>query len=173
MRLRGATIVAALTTLVLAAATAPAEATGGPEPWKPFRSEPSTSPAGRHCAFPLETRIVYDDEESRVDARYPDGSVKVVEYRGALIVDFINLETGEQIRRDLSGRGVETLYPDGSTSSFGGVGPFGIGFVATDGYPKGRYVLDGIHQITYDKDGTKHMAIAIGPEENVCETLTP
>jgi hypothetical protein len=170
MHLRGATIVAALTAVVLAAGAAPAAATG-PEPWKPVRSESSTSPAGRHCTFPLETQIVDDQEESRVDARYPDGSVKVVEYRGALIVDFVNVDTGERIRRDLSGRGVETLYPDGSTSSFGGVGPFGFGFQATDDYPQGRYVLDGIHQITYDKDGTKHMAIAIGPEENVCETL--
>ena len=170
MRLRGATIVAALTAVVLAAGATPAGATG-PEPWKPYRSEGGISPAGRHCTFPLETKIVDDDEESRVDARYPDGSVKVVEYRGRLIVDFINLDTGESIRRDLSGRGAETLYPDGSTSSFGGVGPFGIGFVATDDYPQGRYVLDGVHLIRYDKDGTKHMAVAIGPEENVCETL--
>jgi hypothetical protein len=172
MRLRGATIVAALTAVVLAAGAAPAAATGF-EPWKPYRSEPWTAPAGKYCTFPLQLDIVADQEEVRVTARYPDGSVRAEEYRGELIVGFTNVETGERIQRDVSGRGAATYYQDGNTASFGGVGPFGIGFRAEDDYPQGYYVLNGVHNITYDKDGTKHMAIAVGPEENVCETLTP
>lgn len=171
MRSRGAIIVAALTTVVLAAGAAPAEA-AGPEPWQPYRSEPWTAPAGKYCTFPLQLEIVADKEEVRVDARYPDGTVQAEEYRGELVVDFINVDTGEQIRRDLSGHAEVTYYRDGTMSSFAGVGPFGIGFRAEDDYPQGYYALNGVHQITFDPDGTRHMAVAIGPEENVCETLS-
>jgi hypothetical protein len=173
MRLRGATIAATIATtamFLIGSGAAPASA-AGPEPWKPYRSEPWTAPAGKYCTFPLEVRIVADKEEVRVDARYPDGSVKAEEYKGELIVDFVNVDTSESIRRDLSGRGAATYYQDGKLSSFGGVGPFGIGFRAEDDYAQGYYALHGVHQITFDQDGIKHMAVAIGPEENVCETL--
>lgn len=108
----------------------------------------------------------------RVDARYPDGAIRVNEYRGKLVSRFTNLATGESVVRDLSGRGFEELYPDGLTlKSFTGLGPFGFGFRDGDGFPKGYYRLSGLHSIALTRDGVRSMAVDGGPEENMCETL--
>lgn len=142
-----------------------------PEPWEPFQSEDLEFPAGTYCPFDLHIRVVEDDEETRVDSRYADGSVHVREYRGRLVVDFVNAATGETVRRDVSGEGGEEYRPDGSTKVFGGVGPFGLGFKESD-YPTGYYVLDGVHVVTKDPDGRRHMALDRGSEENMCERLS-
>jgi hypothetical protein len=141
-----------------------------PEPWEPFEGGDLEFPAGTYCPFELHIRTVEDDEETRVDSRYADGSVHVREYRGKLVVDFVNAATGHTVRRDVSGEGAEEYRPDGSTEVFGGVGPFGIGFEDTD-YPTGYYVLDGVHVVTKDPGGRRHMALDKGFEENMCETL--
>jgi hypothetical protein len=171
VRILRTAIVTAVVALLLGTGASPAAAS--PEPWKPYRSEPWTAPAGKYCTFPLRLEIVADQEQVRVDARYPDGSVRVEEYKGLLIVEFVNVDTGERIRRDVSGHAWVTYRPDGSWESFSGVGPFGHGFRAGDDFPQGYYVLNGVHTITYDVDGTRRMPVAVGTEENVCEPLAP
>ncbi|GAB3469016.1 hypothetical protein [Actinophytocola sediminis] len=176
MRLRKlilAAVVAVATAGVLSGgSTALAEPLTDPEPWQPYRSADFLSPAGRSCDFDLNVQAIEDEEEYRVDARYPDGTEKLVEYRGKLITRFTNLATGESTVRDNSGHAWVELYPDGVTmKSFTGIGPFGMGFRATDTYPRGYYRLDGLHQITMDSDGTRHMTIATGTQENICHTL--
>ncbi|MET9859119.1 hypothetical protein ABZY93_07290 [Streptomyces smyrnaeus] len=143
-----------------------------PEPWRPFRSEDTTLPGGTYCSFALHLRVVEDEEMVRVDSRYPDGSVHINEYKGKLIVDFVNADTGATVRRDLSGSGAEEFRPDGTRKTLGGVGPFGVRFKTTDAYPAGYYVVDGIHVTTWDTAGRRHMPLAVGTEENICETLT-
>jgi hypothetical protein len=177
MRLRTlavAAAVAVLTTAALVGGTAAASSTpaGGPEPWQPYRAVDFVSEAGRSCDFDLSVAAVEDEEEVRVYSRYPDGTERVLEYRGTLITRFTNLATGESTVRDLSGHAWVELYPDGTAmKSFTGVGPFGIGFRAVDSYPRGYYRLDGLHRITMDPDGTRHMVVAAGTQENLCHTL--
>lgn len=173
-------------TVVVAAATVAATATAlgggtaavaetptvGPEPWQPYRSADFVAPAGRYCDFDLSVQAVEDEEEYRVLSRYPDGTERLVEYRGKLITRFTNLATGESAVRDLSGHAWVELYPDGvAMKSFTGAGPFGLGFRATDPYAQGYYRLDGLHQITMDPDTTRHMTIDAGTEENMCHVL--
>lgn len=157
--------------MVIGAAT-PASATSAPEPWQPYETTDFVAPAGRYCDFELAVTAVEDEEEVRVNARYADGAARVYEYRGKLISRFTNMATGESVTRDLSGRAWQEMYPDGvTTKSFTGLGPFGFGFRATDGYPRGYYRLDGLHSITIAPDGTRDMAIDAGPAENLCEAL--
>lgn len=149
--------------------------TGGihPEPWQPFRTTNFTAPAGRYCDFDLAVTAVRDEEEVRVDARYPDGAIRVNEYRGALVSRFTNLATGASVERDLSGRGFEERYPDGTAlKSFTVVGPFGFGFRDGDGFAKGYYRLSGLHKVALTEAGVRSMAVDAGPEENMCETLS-
>lgn len=166
MRLRNvATVLAAVALTGVAAAPASAD----PEPWLPYRSTDFVSPAGRNCDFDLS---VADEEEYRVDARYPDGAVRVYEFRGKLVSRFTNLATGASVTRDLSGHGWEELYPDGTTMrSLTGIGPFSIGFRTGDTYPRGYYRLDGLHSVTVDAAGVRHMAVAVGDAEDICRTL--
>ncbi len=173
-RLFRLTSAVAVALMAIAMFALPAQAGGrtlGPEQWKPYTAQDFTSLAGVYCAFDLRVASVKDDEEVRVDARYPDGSVRVYEFRGTLVSRFTNLATGKSVVRDLSGDGVETLRADGKLESFGGIGPFSIGFHASDPYPQGYYRLDGVHLVTFDADGTRHMTVAFGPEENLCKTL--
>lgn len=167
-----AAVVAVAATAALAGGTAAEGTPSGPEPWQPYRTTDFVSEAGRSCDFDLSVAAVEDEEEYRVYSRYPDGTERVLEYRGKLISRYTNLATGESTIRDVSGHAWVELYPDGQTmKSFSGIGPFSIGFREGDTYPRGYYRLDGLHSITMDPDGTRHMAIAVGTQENICNTL--
>ncbi|MEV7230582.1 hypothetical protein AB0M79_26700 [Polymorphospora sp. NPDC051019] len=155
------------------AVTAAAQAAGWtghrPEPWRPWIQEEWTAPAGRYCSFPLEVRVVSQDIRVRVLARHPDGAVKREEFAGPLTVDFVNADTGASVRRDAGGSGAAEYRPDGSYAWYTIVGPAGFGFRAGDGLPKGYYILDGLHVISFDADGTRRLAVGIGDRENVCD----
>lgn len=154
-----------------ASATTPADA-ATPGPWQPTRSEPFTAPAGKYCDFPLGVEIVADDEYVRVDSRYPDGTTHVEEYKGLLVVDFVDVDSGARVRRDVSGRAWLEYAPDGTTwVSYTTAGPVGFGFRAGDDYPRGYYVLRGVHRIAFDPDGTRHMVVSQGSAEDVCDAL--
>lgn len=171
MRVRAlmrAAVVATVTTATLAGGSA---ASAEPEPWQPYRTTDFVSPAGRSCDYDLDVAAVQDEEEYRVAARHPDGTERLVEYRGTLVTRFTNLATGESTVRDLSGHAWVELYPDGTMRTFTGVGPFGIGFRATDSHPRGYYRLDGVHVVTMDPDGTRHLTVAAGTQEDICRTL--
>jgi hypothetical protein len=115
---------------------------------------------------------VADEEEYRLVARYPDGTPRLYEYRGTLVSRFTNVATGESVVRDISGHAWHEVYPDGETwKSFSVLGPFSAGFRAEDSHEQGYYRLDGVHSITYDRDGTRHLTVAAGEAENFCDTL--
>lgn len=174
MRLRHVLATAAAGAFVLA--TAPTAAATGTETndvggWKPYTQPEFTVPAGVSCSFPLHVDVVRQDLRTRVLARYPDGGVRRQEFAGPLIVDFVNTRTGESVRRNTSGHTFAVFRKDGSFLRYTAFGPIGLGFRAKDTYPKGYYVLGGLHVITFDADGTRHMALDLGPEENICKDL--
>lgn len=167
---------------VLGPAAAPAAASAGadggigpgsyrPEPWRAWVQEEWTAPAGRYCSFPLQVRVVSQDVRVRVVARYGDGAVRREEFAGPLVVDFVNGATGQSVRRDAGGSGAADYRPDGSWRRYTIVGPAGFGFRPEDRHPRGYYLLDGVHVIAFDADGTRRMAVEVGREENVCRSL--
>lgn len=173
MRL-GAFAVAAAVVTAVAAGASPASAMSGttaPEPWEPISQQEWTAPAGTYCDFPLHLVVLFDAERTRVLQRHPDGSVKQREYIGALVTEFVNVDTGAGVRINASAQGVVDLRPDGTVQRFTGHGPFGIGFRSTDPYPRGYYLLTGEHTVEIDPDGTKHMVVDSGTEENICDAL--
>lgn len=166
--------VAVLVALLAGLGAAPAQAAtpARAEPWQPYRSADFVAPAGKYCTFDLAVEAVADEEEYRVVTRYPDGTERLLEFRGKLVSRFTNAATGESVVRDLSGHGWEGLYPDGVTiKSFSGIGPFGFGFRAEDEYPQGYYRFDGVTVITLDDDGIRSLRIT-GDAENLCATLS-
>jgi hypothetical protein len=174
MRIRNVAKAVLMAMLLVGAVATPAQADQrqGPEAWQPYRATDFVAPAGRYCDFDLGVTAVVDEEEYRVSARYPDGNVRVYEYRGTLVSRFTNLASGESVTRDLSGHAWTEMSPDGQTmTSFVGAGPFSFGFRATDPYERGYYRFDGLHVITLDADGTRHMTVDAGPAENMCTTL--
>lgn len=143
-----------------------------PEPWEPYREDDFSLPAGEYCPFAVRGHIAEDEELVRVASRYDDRAVRVLEYKGQLIIEFTNVDSGETVRRNLSGRAWLELRPDGSVDVFAGVGPFGGAFSTADNYPAGQYVLRGIHVITWDDAGRRSMPVDRGSEEDLCDTLS-
>jgi hypothetical protein len=175
MRLRNLLVSTTATLLVSAAVAAlPAAAAPAthPEPWQPVEAGDFAVAAGRYCTFGFAAHITENQEQFRVDARYPDGAPRILEFRGKLLVTFTNSTTGKATLWDLSGYGVQEVYPDGATEkSFVGVGPFAIGFRATDNYPKGYYRLSGFHVVTITQDDVRNLTVDGGQEENLCQTV--
>lgn len=100
MRLRHlASAPVAVLAAVLSAQAASA-ANASPVPWQPYRAAPWTDAPGRVCAFGVATTIVADQEQYRTLASYPDGSPKVQEFRGPLVVRYTNTSTNESVVRD-------------------------------------------------------------------------
>jgi len=142
-----------------------------PEPWRTWVQPEWTAPAGRYCDFPLSVTVVEQDVRVRVTGRYADGAVRREEFAGPLVVDFVNGDTGATARRDAGGSGAAVYRPDGGYERYTIVGPAGFGFRPEDRYPRGYYILDGLHTITFDASGVRRMAVAVGDEENVCDAL--
>jgi hypothetical protein len=166
-------MVAVVAVAVVGVTSGSAQASGyEPEPWQPYRTTGFEAPAGKYCSFALRAEPIADEEEYRVVDRYADGTPRLYEYRGKLVDRFTNVSTGESVVRDLSGHAWHEVHEDGVTwKSFTVVGPFSAGFRAEDPYPQGYYRFDGLHSITFDADGIRHMAVDAGPAENLCETL--
>ncbi|MEU7763425.1 hypothetical protein [Micromonospora aurantiaca (nom. illeg.)] len=152
-------------------ASAAARPSGRPEPWRPSIQEDWTGPAGRYCSFPLQVRVVSQDVRVRVLARYATGAVRREEYAGPLTVDFVDADTGRAVRRDAGGSGLLEYRPDGGWLRYTIVGPAGFGFRPGDHYRRGYYILDGLHVISVDPDGTRALTLGIGRQDDICVAL--
>lgn len=171
MLLAAAIGAAAVAVVVVAPAAAHADRAGF-EPWRPVVQEDWTAPAGRFCDFPLALRVIDQDIRGRVLDRYPDGAVRVEEFAGPLLVDFVNGDTGAAVERDAGGRAVVEYRPDGRYRTYAMFGPVGMGMPdGSTGLPKGYYVVDGLHVAAFDEAGARTMTSAYGTEDNVCDDL--
>ena len=97
-------------------APAASAADASPVPWQPYRTAPWTDAPGRVCTFGVATTIVADQEQYRTLASYPEGSPKVQEFRGPLVVRYTNTSTNESVVRDLSGYAWFRYRADGETT---------------------------------------------------------
>jgi hypothetical protein len=161
--------VAGISVTLIAPAAGAADGSAGNGGWKPFRSQPFDST--NVCSFTIHGDIVEDQEEVRVDATYPDGSTKVEEFRGPLVIRFTNTSTGESVVRDVSGYAVLHFKQDGgSTWFFNGGGSIGVHF-GNKATPPGSYILQGEFVLTISADGTRDIRRLHASMENLCTTL--
>jgi hypothetical protein len=146
----------------------------GASGWTPYHQSDIHYEAGRRCDFPLEGKVVLDREEYRDVSHWGNGQVRTQEWRGALVIRWTNLDSGESVRRDQSARAFVEYAEDGAMESLTSLrGAFGAGLPEGSHPGKGAYVVDGRwSSVILEDDGTR--TIALGPRgtlENLCETL--
>src|SRR5690242_9431998 len=88
--------------VVLVAPTASAHDGGDGGGWVPTSTPPFDIPAGVVCPFEVKGDIVADNERMRTLAAYPDGSPRVQDFAGRLVIRFTNVGTGRSVVRDAS-----------------------------------------------------------------------
>lgn len=146
---------------------APAASAGD---WQPYRTQPFVYTDT--CPFPIRGDAVTDEEETRVDSTLPDGSPRVQEFRGPLVMRFTNTSTGVSAVRDLSGYGRIHYFTDGGSAGY--FDP-NVGFripIGNRGYPAGYYVLHGKVRATIAADGTRELGnLNHATIEDLCKTL--
>ncbi|WP_031508138.1 hypothetical protein [Streptomyces megasporus] len=159
---------------LLPAATAAADGPArgpAPEPWEPYVDHGFSVPAGYVCSFPLTSTPLEQDMVKRVLERYPDGAVKREEYKGPLVVEFENTDTGATTVRDISGHAFPKYREDGRYERYVAFGPVGFGMREGDEFPRGFWVVDGFHVVEFAEDGTRRFSVMEGTQENICEAL--
>ncbi len=160
---------------VVPAATADEEEMSetGPSPWTPYQGSGFEVAAGEVCDFTLRGELLSDKERYRVAETYPDGSTWVEEWTGQLVFRFLNAETGESVRRNLTGRGDFIYHEDGSWSLVNVGGHIGVGLHPGDDPGKGYYVISGAgYELSEDTAGHRTLTPGTGNAENICETLS-
>lgn len=167
--------VTALSALTLVGAAQTAAHADSPHPWRPYAGSGGwTLPAGAACEFQLTATTLEDKERYRVVETWPDGSTKREEWTGQLVMEFTNDESGESVRRNLTGRGDFVYGQDGSWSLVNAGGHFAAVLYDGDDPGPGVYVVSGKgFVVSADADGTRTLEPGDGLLENVCETLTP
>ncbi len=150
-------------------ATTHAATQHGQGAWTPFRTQPFDSPDD--CAFTIHGDIVEDQEEVRVDSTYPDGSTRVEEFRGPLVIRFTNTSTGRSVVRDVSGYAL-LHFGQGGGSTWFVDGGAGIGVpVGNKATAPGSYIVRGRFVLRLAPDGTRDIHPLHAHVENLCTTL--
>jgi hypothetical protein len=166
--MRRVSIIAAVTgiTVTLIAPAAGAADRGG---WQPFRTQPFDS-IGR-CSFTVHGDVVKDEEEVRTDATFPDGSPRIQEFRGPLVIRFTSTGNGRSAVRDVSGYGRLRERSDGGSAWFlDGGASIGVP-IGNTAFPAGSYIVHGRFRLTIQPDGTRDLPHLHADVENLCDTL--
>ena len=143
-----------------------------PSPWTPYTGEDWVTEAGEVCSFAVGGHVVSDKERYRTTAWFPDGSPRYQEWTGQLIIRFTNLDSGESVERNLTGRGDFEYFADGSWSLTAVGGHFAAALRPGSEPGPGWYVVTGSgYTVHADAEGTRTLTYGHGTVENVCETL--
>ena len=167
-QLRRVSTITAVTGIALTL-IAPAAGAAGRGGWTPYRTQPFDS-AGR-CSFTVHGDIVKDEEEIRTVAAFPDGTPRIQEFRGPLVIRFTNTSNGRSAVRDVSGYGrLRTLADGGSVWFFDGGASIGVP-IGNTAFPAGSYIVHGRFRLTIAPDGTRDLPHLHAHVENLCDTL--
>jgi hypothetical protein len=180
----------AMTALVSAAGSAPAlgtpvgsgdgssgEATSQPassNKWIRYHQPNFSLDAGVARDFGVDATVVRDREFYKDVGFFSDGTVRTQLWKGPLVMDFTNADSGVTIRRDLSGRAIQEYDADGAFASiliqhgnFAAVLPPG----SDPGF--GFYRVSGDwSSLSVNPDGTRAIALGVdGTAENMCDAM--
>jgi hypothetical protein len=167
------TLVMAAAIVAVTAGTATASASGGGRGggWEPTSTPPFVIPAGDVCAFEVKGDIVKDREWMRTPATYPDGSPKVQDFKGVLVIRYTNTSNNRSVVRDATGSIRVYSLPDGTRiSQLHGNNALPIR-AANVGFPGGDYITHGDFVVIRHPDGNREVPVRLGTMENLCETL--
>jgi hypothetical protein len=164
----------ALSCAVLGLAPSIASADQTSSPWIQYREPDFSFPAGG-CAFQVDAHVVNDHEAYRVLESYPDGTDKLQEWKGLLMIEFTNHDTGTSVTKNVNGRGLIEYTADGAFHKITiESGHFTTGFRAGSGVEPGVYYVGGRGtSMTVNPDGTKTLELGKnGSAENLCSALS-
>jgi|SRR5215469_7143946 len=173
MRLRRLAASAAAGALAILAVPAAASASVAASPggWRPYHTAPWTDAPGAVCSFGVAATIVYQHEQFRTLARYPNGDPRLQEFRGPLVVRYTNTSTGASAVRSLSGYG---WFHYGAQSSIRAFVASHIGVtvpVGNAGFPAGEWVISGRSEVIVNSAGTISIRLIHATAEDLCRTL--
>jgi hypothetical protein len=141
--------------------------------WMPYRTKPFELAAGTRCTFGLAGAPVRDRERVRTVATFPDGTPRIQEFAGPLVVRYTNTDTGATVRRNLTGRATVTYRPDGSFTETLDHGHLAVGLAPSDPGGPGFFVLTGSgFRLAVAATGRRSISLGTGRVENLCNTLT-
>ncbi|WP_026416442.1 hypothetical protein [Actinomadura oligospora] len=121
------------------------------------------------CAFTVRGDIVQDEEEVRTLQTYPDGTVKLEEFRGPLVIRFTG--NGHSVVREVSGYGWFHHLKDGTRRARID-GGFSTGVKQGNiGYPAGEYIIQGKFNVVMKAGGNQIIYPAHATVEVLCQTL--
>lgn len=159
---------AAIVAVTAGSATASASSGGG---WEPTSTPPFVIPAGDVCSFEVKGDIVRDRERMRTPATYPDGSPKVQDFAGVLVIRYTNTSNHRSVVRDATGTIRVYYLPDGTRiSQLHGHNALPIR-ASNVGFPGGDYITHGDFVVIRHPDGNREVPVRLGTMENLCETL--
>jgi len=154
---------------VPAAASGSGSAAGGG--WEPTSTPPFVIPAGDVCSFEVKGDIVRDRERMRTPATYPDGSPKVQDFEGVLVIRYTNTGNHKSVVRDATGS-IRVYYLEDGTRISQLRGHNALPIKASNvGFPGGDYITHGDFVVIRHPDGSREVPVRLGTMENLCETL--
>jgi hypothetical protein len=158
----------AVTAVPAAAAPGGAHDGGG---WEPTSTPPFVHPAGQICSFEVKGDIVADREWMRTVATFPDGSPRVQDFAGVLVIRFTNTSNNRSIVRDASGTIRVYRLPDGTRiQQFHGNNALPVK-AGNTGFPGGDYITRGDFVVIDRPGGVREVPVQLGTMENLCKTL--
>ena len=145
---------------------------GAASPWTPSPSSDFELAAGTRCPFTLRGTVIADAEQIRTLETYPDGSPRVQEVVGLLIVRFTNVESGASVERNLTGTALVEFPEDGSfvLTLLGGHMAIGVP-PSSPGGPAFLVFTGTGFSLDLHTDGTRTITYGQGQVENICATL--
>jgi hypothetical protein len=142
--------------------------------WIQYREPDFTVAAGVACSFQVDAHVVQDKEAYRVLETYPDGTDKSEEWKGVLVIEFTNHDTGSTVTKNVNGRAIIEYLPDGSFHEISVLsGHFTTSIPAGNDLPQGVYYIGGRGTtMTVNPDGTRTVELGpTGTAENLCPEL--
>ncbi len=171
---RASALIAAPVALVMLAAPAAVAAPPAPHPRDtvsgpaPYPAPAYDDPAGHTCPFAIHVSFPVNKTKTYTH-RNGQGRVVAYMYVGALYAKVTRRSTGVSRTVDLSGSGVQTLHPDGS-SDFYGLGPFSVSLHPGDRPQPGLMILDGVSLVKLLANGHKRI-IYTSRSYDLCDRL--
>jgi hypothetical protein len=161
-----------LSAAIVLVAAAPAAASGpGGGGWEPTSTPPFVIPAGAVCSFEVKGDIVRDRERMRTPASYPDGSPKVQDFEGVLVIRYTNTGNHKSVVRDASGS-IRVYYLEDGTKIQQLHGNNALPVKAANvGFPGGDYITHGDFVVIDHPDHSREVPVQLGTKENLCVTL--
>jgi hypothetical protein len=107
----------------------------------------------------------------RTLARFPDGTPRVEDFDGPLVIRYTNTSNNKSAVRDATGRARLYHLGDGTViwQINGGVA---IPVRTTNvGFPPGDYIMHGDFVLVIHADHNKELPVQRGVTENMCQTL--